>query len=76
MVTLGYDRFLPLYYRNAIAYWRKHAGAPSELAFRALLFVGMLIRLALLPFRGREPRPKSESFRAYRSALAVAVSRR
>ena len=76
MERLGYDRFLPLYYRNAISYWRKSAGALAALAFRALLFAGMLIRLALLPFRRGDPRPKAESLRAYRSALAVAVSRR
>jgi N-acetylglucosaminyl-diphospho-decaprenol L-rhamnosyltransferase len=71
---LGYDRFLPLYYRNAISYWRKTAGTLSVFAYRALLVCGMSIRLALLPFRRGDPRPKSESFRAYRSALAVAVS--
>lgn len=76
MERLGYDRFLPLYYRNAISYWRKSAGALAALMFRALLFAGMLIRLALLPFRRGDPRPKAESLRAYRSALAVAVSRR
>jgi len=76
MERLGYDRFLPLYYRNAIAYWKKSAGALPALAFRALLFAGMLVRLAVLPFRRGDPRPKSESLRAYRSTLAVAVSRR
>jgi hypothetical protein len=76
MERLGYDRFLPLYYRNAISYWKKSAGAVPALAFRALLFAGMLIRLAVLPFRRGDPRPKSESLRAYRSTLAVAVSRR
>ena len=76
MESLGYDRFLPLYYRNAISYWKKSAGGLAALAFRALLLAGMLIRLALLPFRRGDPRPKAESLRAYRSTLAVAVSRR
>lgn len=73
MKRLGYDRFLPVYYRNAISYWRKYAGEFAALAFRSLLVLGMLLRLGLLPFRRGEPRPKSESFRAYRAALAVAV---
>ncbi|MGH9442388.1 MAG: glycosyltransferase, partial [Thermoanaerobaculia bacterium] len=30
MERLGYDRFLPLYYRNAVSYWRKHGGAVPE----------------------------------------------
>jgi GT2 family glycosyltransferase len=76
MDRLGYDRFLPLYHRNAISYWRKNAGAVSVFAYRVLLFCGMLIRLGLLPFRRGDPRPKSESFRAYRSGLAVAVAGR
>ena len=76
MERLGYDRFLPLYYRNAISYWKKNAGSPSALAFRALLIAGMALRLSLLPFRRREPRPKSESFRAYVSVLLLSVSRR
>jgi GT2 family glycosyltransferase len=74
MKHLGYDRFLPIYYRNAIRYWRKSAGAPAALAFRLLLIAGLTIRLALLPFRRRDPRPKSVSLRAYRLALGVAVT--
>jgi GT2 family glycosyltransferase len=76
MDRLGYDRFLPIYYRNAIAYWTKNSGAATVLAYRALLFSGMLLRIALLPFRVGDPRPKSESFRAYRSALAASVTGR
>jgi len=72
---LGYDRFLPVYYRNAISYWEKSSGALSVLVYRALLICGMLLRTALLPFRRNDPRPKSVSFRAYRSALGVAFSR-
>jgi len=73
MRRLGYDRFLPMYYRNAIAYWGKNRGPVAALIFRFLLFKGMLLRMMLLPLRQTDPRPKSESFRAYRRALAVAL---
>ncbi len=74
MRTLGYDRFLPMYYRNAIGYWRKNHGRWAALAFRALVAAGMVLRSALLPWRRGDPRPKRESWRAYRRALAVAVT--
>lgn len=74
MRRLGYDRFLPMYYRNAIAYWRKNRGPARALIFRLLLFKGMLLRMMLLPLRRADPRPKAESFRAYRRAIAVALS--
>ncbi|HET7453596.1 MAG TPA: glycosyltransferase family 2 protein, partial [Thermoanaerobaculia bacterium] len=72
--ALGYARFLPVYYRNAIAFWRKHHGTAAAGLFRILVAVGMLLRLAVLPFRRRDPRPKGESFRAYRGALRAAFS--
>ena len=72
--ALGYAQFLPIYYRNAIAFWRKHHGAAAAGVFRFLVAVGMLLRLAVLPFRLRDPRPKGESFRAYRGAFRAAVS--
>jgi len=70
---LGYDRFLPIYYRNAVLYRRKHYRAPARFAYRALLASGMLLRLAALPFRRRMPRSRSEAARAYLSTLAVAA---
>jgi GT2 family glycosyltransferase len=69
---LGYGGFLPLYYRNALLYWRKHFPPASVAAFRLLLALGMGLRLLLLPFRAGAPRPGRESFSAYRGALAVA----
>jgi len=67
---LGYHRFLPLYYRNACRYWRKHAGALGEVCFRALLLLGMGLRLLALPLRPHPPRSRWEAARAYlRTAL-------
>jgi GT2 family glycosyltransferase len=69
---LGYGRFLPLYYENALRYRRKHYGLPARAAYRAMLAGGMLLRLAANPFRKHPPRPPAESRRAYLRALAVA----
>lgn len=74
MRRLGYDRFLPVYYRNAIAYWRKHHSPAAVLVFRALVVAGMALRALLLPLRLRPPRPRGESFRAYRRAFRMALS--
>ncbi len=71
--TLGYARFLPLYYRNALLYRRLHYGLAGRLLYRPLLIAGMLLRLAALPFRPRVPRPRRESARAYLATLAVAL---
>jgi GT2 family glycosyltransferase len=70
---LGYGRFLPLYYRNALLYRRRRYGFPARAAYRALLPAGMLLRLAVLPFRRSDPRPKGESARAYLSVLRLAL---
>ena len=69
---LGYSRFLPIYYRNALLYRRLHYGRAARALYRLLLPAGMLLRLAALPFRGSDPRPKGESARAY---LRVSSSR-
>ncbi|MFN2385080.1 MAG: glycosyltransferase family 2 protein [Thermoanaerobaculia bacterium] len=72
---LGYDRFLPMYYRNALLYRRLHYPAPAWLAYRLLLTAGMLMRLAALPFRRRVPHPKDEAARGYLAVLEMASSR-
>ncbi len=74
MRRIGYDRFLPIYYRNAIAFWRKHRGVAAALFFRALVAAGMILRALLLPFRRNMPRPRREAFRAYRRAFRAALS--
>jgi GT2 family glycosyltransferase len=71
--ALGYDRFLPIFYRNALLYRRLHYGLGARLAYRPLLAAGMLLRLAALPFRLSVPRSRRESARAYVSTLAVAL---
>jgi GT2 family glycosyltransferase len=70
---LGYERFLPIYYRNALRYRRRHYGGPARAAYRVLLAKGLLLRLAVLPFRRDDPRPKGESARAYLASLRVAL---
>jgi N-acetylglucosaminyl-diphospho-decaprenol L-rhamnosyltransferase len=71
--ALGYGRFLPIFYRNALLYRRLHYGRGGRLLYRPLLAAGMLLRLAALPFRPRVPRSRKESARAYVSTLALAL---
>ena len=71
--ALGYARFLPTYYRNALLYRRLHYGLLARFLYRPLLVAGMLLRLAALPFRLRLPRPRREAARAYFATLALAL---
>jgi N-acetylglucosaminyl-diphospho-decaprenol L-rhamnosyltransferase len=71
--ALGYARFLPIYYRNALLYRRLHYGRAARMVYRPLLAAGMLLRLAALPFRPTVPRPRIQSARAYLATLAVAL---
>ena len=64
--ALGYGRFLWIYYRNLARYLRKHHGAATAGAVRALLPVTALLRLALVPLR----RPRRA---ASRSAAAAGL---
>ena len=50
---LGYDRFLPILYANALRYRAKHYPPGARAVYRGLLAAGMLLRLAALPFRPR-----------------------
>lgn len=75
-VRLGYDRFLPILYENALRYRRRHYGMSARAVYRGALAAGMLLRLAVLPFRRRVPRPRAEAARAYRSVLARALGLR
>ena len=70
---LGYPRFLPIYYANALRYRRGRYGAAARLAYRGLLATGMALRLAALPFRRHAPRPRGESARAYLRVLALSL---
>jgi GT2 family glycosyltransferase len=70
---LGYRRFLPMYYANALRYRRGRYGAGAKLAYRALLATGMVLRLAALPLRRRPPRPRRESAAAYLRVMALAL---
>ena len=72
---LGYDRFLPLFYRNAMRYRSSRYGTLARAAYRVLLAAGMLLRLAVLPFRGTVPRPRGQAARAYVRVLGAALSR-
>src|SRR5262249_45027356 len=42
--ALGYRRFLPIYYRNAILYRRLHYSVPARAAYRPMLAAGMILR--------------------------------
>ena len=70
---LGYSRFLPILYRNALRYRRSRYGAPARVCYRILLIKGMIIRLLVLPFRREVPRSRPEAARAYLRVLAVAL---
>ncbi len=71
--TLGYALFLPVYYRNALRYRGRHYPMAARLAYRILLALGMLLRLAALPFRPRMPRSRSEAALAYGRVLGIAL---
>ena len=71
--VLGYPRFLPIYYGNALRYRRLHYSLPARLLYRPLLAAGMLLRLSALPFRPSPPRPRKESARAYLRVLSLAL---
>ena len=68
---LGYPRFLPIYYANALRYRRGRYGLTARAVYRTLLVAGMLLRIAALPFRRHDPRPKRESLRAYINVLRL-----
>jgi N-acetylglucosaminyl-diphospho-decaprenol L-rhamnosyltransferase len=73
---LGYDRFLPILYANALRYRAAHYGRAGRAAYRALLGVGMLLRLVLLPLRPSVPRNRGAAARAYLRVLALAAGMR
>jgi len=73
---LGYDRFLPVFYANALRYRRTRYGAPARAAYRGLLAAGMLLRLAVLPLRRTLPRPRPEAARAYWRVLGLSLGLR
>ncbi len=73
---LGYDRFLPVFYTNALRYRRARYGAPARAAYRGLLAAGMLLRLAILPVRRTLPRPRGEAARAYWRVLGLSLGLR
>jgi len=70
---LGYARFLPIFYRNALRYRRDRYGSAARLTYRILLAKGMVLRLLLLPFRADVPRPRPEAARAYLAVLWLAL---
>ena len=72
-VRLGYDRFLPIIYSNALRYRGKHYSLPARAAYRFLLAAGMVLRLAALPLRRHVPRPRTEAARAYSAVLKLAA---
>jgi GT2 family glycosyltransferase len=70
---LGYARFLPMFYRNALRYRRRRYALPARAAYRVLLAAGMILRLLALPLRREVPRARGDAARAYLSVLALAL---
>jgi GT2 family glycosyltransferase len=72
--SLGYDTFLPVYYRNACHYWRMHHGRTGSAAYRVLLSVGMLLRLIALPLAPASPASATRAFtRTILIALGIGI---
>lgn len=73
--SLGYGRFLYIYYRNLTRYLAKHHGRAWAWAARAALVPGMLLRLVLLPLRRpRRAASRREAFSGLLTVLAGALS--
>jgi N-acetylglucosaminyl-diphospho-decaprenol L-rhamnosyltransferase len=70
---LGYARFLPLFYRNALRYRREHYGLGARAVYRGLLAAGMALRLTVLPFRRDVPRSRGEAAKAYLAVLGLSL---
>jgi GT2 family glycosyltransferase len=70
---LGYARFLPMFYRNALRYRRDRYGLAARLMYRMLLAKGMLLRVLLSPLRRDVPRSRAEAARAYLAVFALAL---
>ena len=68
---LGYDRFLPILYANALRYRAKHYPPAARAVYRGLLAAGMILRLAALPLRREMPRRRAEAARAYAGVLRL-----
>lgn len=69
---LGFDKFLPLFHRNGLRYWRTHRGKSGARAYRASLVLGMVVRLAALAVASG-PHPRDEAARAYLAVLRGAL---
>ena len=73
--TLGYGRFLWIYYRNLTRYLRKHHGPAWSLAARIALVPGMAVRLLLLPlWRPRRAESRAEAFRGLLAVIAGTIT--
>jgi GT2 family glycosyltransferase len=71
--ALGYGQFLPIYYGNAIRFWRKHHGVWAALAYRSLVCMGMVLRLLAVPLGARVPASRSQAVIAYSRVLHKAA---
>jgi hypothetical protein len=69
--ALGYARFLPIYYRNALLY-RERYSPVARLLYRAFLALGMGLRLLAVPLRRSIPRSRSEAALAYLRTMGLA----
>jgi GT2 family glycosyltransferase len=69
---LGYERFLAVFYRNALRYRSTRYTLPARVTYRVLLTIGMILRLLGLLFGTARPHPLGDAARAYVAVLSVA----
>ncbi len=73
--TLGFGRFLWLYYRHLVRYLEKHHGHAWALFGRAMISIGMLFRMLAVPLRRpRQARTRPDAAAAFFLAARGAVS--
>ena len=71
--VLGRRRFRVMYYRNALRYRQKHYPRTAQLAYRALLALGMTMRAAITLSTGRPSPEKSQTLRGFVDVAAMAL---
>jgi N-acetylglucosaminyl-diphospho-decaprenol L-rhamnosyltransferase len=71
--VLGRRRFRVIYYRNALRYRRKHYSRTAQLAYRALLAVGMAMRAVITLLASRKGPETSQTLRGFLDVAAMAL---
>jgi N-acetylglucosaminyl-diphospho-decaprenol L-rhamnosyltransferase len=71
--VLGRRRFRVIYYRNALRYRQKHYSRTAQLAYRALLAVGMAMRAVITVSTSRQGPETSQTLRGFLDVAAMAL---